>query len=135
MPLDQVVAESVRAAPDVNAVATRNGGEVSILLWNYHDADVAAAPAAIELAFDGLKGAEAVASEFRVDATHSNSYSVWRQMGSPAQPTAEQIARLEKAGQLEQTQPDHNVPVHDGKARLETSIPRQGVVLIRLREK
>jgi xylan 1,4-beta-xylosidase len=135
LPLEQVVAESVRTAPDVNAVATRNGREVDVLIWNYHDADLVAPVASIELAVDGLRGTDAVASEFRVDATHSNAYAAWKQMGSPARPTTQQVAELEKAGALKQSQPDHTVPLHDGKANLETSVPRQGVVLIRLRER
>jgi xylan 1,4-beta-xylosidase len=135
LPLEQVVAESIRTAPDVNAVATRTGREVDVLLWNYHDADLSAPAASIELAVDGLSGTEAVASEFRVDATHSNAFRAWKQMGKPARPTPEQVAELEKAGALEQTVHDHRVSVLEGKLKIETSIPRQGVVLIRLREK
>jgi len=135
LPLEQVVAESVRTAPDVNAVATRNGREVDVLVWNYHDVDAFEPAAEVELLIDGLSEKQIVVSEFRVDATHSNAYSAWKQMGSPSRPSAQQIAELEKAGGLEQTQPDHIVPVQSGKLRLDTSIPRQGVALIRLRER
>jgi xylan 1,4-beta-xylosidase len=135
LPLEQVVADSVRVTPDVNAVATRNGREVAVLLWNYHDADLPAPLTSIVLAVDGLRGTEVLASEFRVDAMHSNAFSAWKQMGSPAQPTATQIVELEKAGALEQSQPDHAVSLHEGKVNLGTNVPRQGVVLIRLRER
>ena len=40
LPLAEVVANGVRGAPDVNAIATRDGSEVAILVWNYHDDDV-----------------------------------------------------------------------------------------------
>ena len=133
--LEHVIADSVRVAPDVNAVATRNGSEVDVLLWNYHDADMPAPPAAVELDVDGLARTEAVASEFRVDAAHSNAYRAWKQMGSPARPTPEQISELEKAGALEQSQPEHKIPVRGGKVIVEAAIPRQGAVLIRLRER
>ena len=86
LPLEQVVKESIAGAPDVNVVATRNGDEVDVLLWNYHDADVEVASAAVHLGVDGLRGKTAVASEFRMDWTHSNAYRVWQQMGSPAHP-------------------------------------------------
>jgi xylan 1,4-beta-xylosidase len=134
--LDSVVANSVTGAPDVNAVATRNGSEVDILIWNYHDADVPAEPAQVRLEADGLHGATAMVSEYRMDATHSNAYRTWQQMGSPAQPTPEQKSELEKAGALDQTVPGLSLPVHDGRASLEMSpLPRQGVVLVRLRER
>jgi xylan 1,4-beta-xylosidase len=135
LPLAQVVASSVPDAPDVNAVATRNGSEVDVLVWNYHDADVAAASAAIHLVIDGLRGRSVVAAEFRMDATHSNSYRVWQQMGSPAQPTDEQKRQLEQAGALEQSVAGHSLALKAGQAGIDLTLPRQGVVLVRLRER
>ena len=133
--LDDVVQTSVTAAPDVNAVATRNGKELEILLWNYHDADVPAPPAQIHLSVDGLRGHSAVAAEFRVDEAHSNAYRAWQQMGSPAYPSAEQTEELEKAGALEQSVADHEVGIKNGKAEIDLALPRQGVALVRLRER
>jgi xylan 1,4-beta-xylosidase len=134
LPLADVVEHSVDAAADVNAVATRNGREVDVLIWNYHDADVPVSAAHIHLAVDGLNGKGIMAAEFRMDDTHSNAYRTWRQMGSPAHPTPEQARQLEKAGCLEQIMADHGVAVKDGKAGIDLSLPRQGVALIRLRE-
>ena len=133
--LEDIVAHSATVAPDVNAVATRNGREVDVLLWNYHDADVPAQPAEIHLTIDGLRGKTAIASEFRVDETHGNAYRAWQQMGSPAHPTPEQTQQLEKAGALEQTVPAHTLNVKNGKAEIALTLPRQGVALVRLRER
>ena len=133
LPLAQVTGESVTGAPDVNAVATRNGSEIDVLVWNYHDADVPADPARIEVVLDGLGGKSASASEFRMDATHSNAYRLWQQMGSPAQPTEEQKRKLEQAARLEQTVPDHAIAIHTGEARIHLELPRQGVALLSVR--
>jgi xylan 1,4-beta-xylosidase len=135
LPLPQVIAESVTAAPDVNAVATRNGGEIDVFLWNYHDADLPAQPAWIELTVDGLREGSVTESEFRMDATHSNAYGVWKGMGSPAQPDDGQKRALHRAGTLDQSQADHSAAVNGGKIRMEIELPRQGVVLERLRER
>lgn len=135
LPLRQILDHSVTAAPDVNAVATRNGREIDVLLWNYHDADVPAPPAAIHLSIDGLATKSVTASEFRMDAAHSNAYRVWQQMGSPAHPSPDQLAQLEKAAQLEQTISAQPLPVRAGQAALDLTLPRQGVVLIRLMER
>jgi len=132
LPLAQILDRSVTGAPDVNAVATRNSGEVDVLLWNYHDADVDAAPAQVHLAVDGLRWKSGAAAEFRMDATHSNAYRVWLQMGSPAHPDAEQMTQLTKAAALEETVPEHGIRVRSGKAALDLSLPRQAVVLVRL---
>ena len=135
LPLEQVVAQSVTAAPDVNALATRNGKEVDVLVWNYHDADVAVPDAQVEVAIDGLRGARVSESEFRVDATHSNAYRVWQGMGSPAQPNTEQVNVLEQAGKLEQTQASHSIAAAKGTATIALGVPRQGVVLVQLLER
>ncbi len=132
LPLAGLLEYGVASAPDVNAVATRNNGEIDVLLWNYRDADLPAPPAEIHLAVDGLHGNDAIAAEFRMDATHSNAYRAWQQMGSPAHPAADQVTQLEKAGALEQSVPDRSIPVRAGLAGIDLELPRQGVVLVRL---
>ena len=132
LPLTDILARSVPGAPDVNAVATRNGREVDVLLWHYHDADYPARAAMIHLTVDGLNGKSVIAAEFRMDETHSNAYRVWQQMGSPGHPDREQMLQLEKAGALEETVPDHSVAVSGGVAGIDLEIPRQGVVLVRI---
>jgi xylan 1,4-beta-xylosidase len=133
IPLDDVVEHSVTGAPDINAVAARNGSEVDVLVWNYHDADVAGPAAEIEIEVDGLKGQQAIAAEFRMDDTLSNGYRAWQQMGSPEHPSAQQVAELQKDAGLEETVMDHVIAVKDGKAHVRLTLPRQGVALVRLR--
>jgi xylan 1,4-beta-xylosidase len=134
LPLADVVEHSVVGAADINAVATRNGEEVDVLLWNYHDADVPAPPAQVHLTVDGLSGKMVTAAEFRMDAEHSNAYQVWQQIGSPAHPTPVQVEQLQKAGALEQTVVDHAIALDLGAAGIDLTLPRQAVVLIRLRQ-
>jgi len=133
LPLDDVVAHGVTGAPDINAVAARNGREIDILLWNYHDADVRGPAAEIALEVDGLKGKHGIAAEFRMDETHGNGYRAWRQMGGPAHPSAEEGAALQKAAGLEQTIADHAIEVKGGKATVTLTLPRQGVALVRIK--
>ena len=74
-------------------------------------------------------------TEFRVDDMHSNAYRVWQQMGRPEKPSPEQQARLQRAGQLEETVHNQNVAVNGGKAHIELVLPRQGVAVVRLEER
>ena len=55
----------------------------------------------ISITVEGLPATEVTLTEYRIDNEHSNSYEVWKKMGSPQNPTPEQIALLEKAGQLQ----------------------------------
>lgn len=131
---EDVVREGVRAHPEINAIATRNAHEIAILLWNYHDDDLPAPAAPIELAISGLPAAStrALLEHFRIDASHSNSFAAWNQIGSPQTPTPEQYEKLEAAGQLQLLDSPAWVPIANGAAHLSFPLPRQAVSLIRL---
>jgi len=135
LPLADIVEHGVTAAPDVNAVATRSGSEIDILVWNYHDADLPAPASRVNLSVDGLKTKTVMAAEFRMDETHSNAYRAWQQMGSPAHPSADEVSELQRAAALEQTMPGHALAVHEGrKIDLALAVPRQAVLLVRIIE-
>jgi xylan 1,4-beta-xylosidase len=134
LPTDQVLREGVRSQPDINAIATRRDREIEILVWNYHDDDLRAAPAPVELTVAGLpRTVEHVQLEhFRIDSTHSNAFSAWKNMGSPASPSTEQCAELERAGQLQLLTSPGWIPIHSSRAQLKFLLPRQAMSLVRL---
>jgi xylan 1,4-beta-xylosidase len=133
LPLDVVRETGVRERPDINAIATRQGGSVAILVWNYHDDDLAAGPAHVELSVEGLSERRVTVEHNRIDADHSNAYEAWKRMGSPQTPTPAQYAQLEKSGQLAQIAPPQTLDVEGGRVRLTHALPRQGVSLFLLR--
>ena len=101
LPVEQVLSGSVRSDADIGAVATRSERKLEVLLWNYHDDDVAAEPAKVKLTIRGFPMAPHFGvGEYLMDAKHSNAYAVWQQMGSPAEPTEKQFRRLQVAGNL-----------------------------------
>jgi xylan 1,4-beta-xylosidase len=132
--VDEILKNSVRQQPDIDGMATAGDREAAVMLWNYHDDDAPAAAASVQVEVGGLPPAAArvLVKHFRIDETHSNSYTVWREMGSPQKPTPEQYARLEAAGQLELLESPQWVSVEKGVVRLEFPLPRQGVSLLRL---
>jgi xylan 1,4-beta-xylosidase len=134
LPTDEVLQGGVRGKPDINAIATRKESEVEIVIWNYHDDDLAAPVAQIELRVDGLpaKATRALGEHFRIDGSHSNSFAAWKEMGSPQSPSHEQYEQLERAGQLQLLSSPAWVPVERGALRLQFALPRQGVSLLRI---
>jgi xylan 1,4-beta-xylosidase len=134
LPGAQVVQSGVREQPDINAIATRNQREVGILVWNYHDDDVASAPAAIGLSITGLpeEARRALLEHFRVDSDYSNAFSAWKAMGSPASLSESQAEELQKAGQLRMLTSPAWVEAENGVVRLSFQLPRQGLSLVRL---
>jgi xylan 1,4-beta-xylosidase len=133
--LDDMIANGVRQAPDVDAFATKAEHEAAVMVWNYHDDDLPAAGADVEVTIGGIPaGVKKVLLEhYRIDDTHSNSYTVWKAMGSPQQPTEEQYAQLKAAGQLQLLTSPEWLDVKDGKVTIETNLPRQATSLMHLK--
>jgi xylan 1,4-beta-xylosidase len=132
--LDDILSKGVRQAPDVDAIATKAEHEAAIMVWNYHDDDLPAPPAEAQVAIAGIPaGAKKVLLQhYRIDDTHSNSYTAWKAMGSPQMPTDEQYARLKEAGQLELLTSPQWLDVTDGKVTIDMELPRQATSLLRL---
>ncbi len=130
-PLQEVLRRSVTGEPDVNAVATRGAHGIEVLLWNYHDDDVPAPPAQVQLQVKGLSRKAVRVTQFRMDAEHANAYTAWQQMGSPQTLTPEQTRRLQQSAELKAT-PLTGVQVKAGTATVSLDLPRQGVYLLRL---
>jgi xylan 1,4-beta-xylosidase len=128
--LDAVIDRGVRNAPDIAAIASRQGPTIAVLVWNYHDDDVTAAPADVELLVEGFPARRARLEHFRVDALHSNAYEAWKKMGSPQPPTPAQHAQLERAGALERLSAPERIDVKDARLTVRFSLPRQAVSLL-----
>jgi xylan 1,4-beta-xylosidase len=130
VPLEMILRRGVRAKPDVSALASRAGKKIAIMVWHYHDDDLPGPVAQVDLTVDGLTGSRARLTEYRIDGDHSNAYTAWQKMGSPAQPTPAQVAELEKAGHLAVLGNLETVPVKSGKASVYLQLPRQAVTLL-----
>jgi xylan 1,4-beta-xylosidase len=132
LPLDAMRDTGVRGAPDIGALASRDARSVSVLLWNYHDDDLPAPAAAIDLAIDGLPASGATITHYRVDADHGNAYEAWKRMGSPQPPSAAQYRALEAAGALQTLAPPSRLRLSNGHAQIPVTLPRQAVSLVRI---
>ncbi len=131
-PLEAIRDAGVRERPDINALAARSARTIAVLVWNYHDDDLAAPAADVDLTIEGAPDGQATLTHMRVDQEHSNAYEAWKKMGSPQPPTSSQHAQLEKAGKLQPLGPPERVRVRQGTVRLAFSLPRQGVSLVKL---
>jgi len=135
--LGEILKSGVRQAPDVDGFATSGEREAAVMVWNYHDDDLPAPTATVQVTITGIPaGVNRVLLEhYRIDDTHSNAYTVWKRMGSPQSPTAEQYAQLRQAGQLELLTSPKWLDVDQGKVTVDTELPRQATSLLRLQWK
>ncbi|MFI5184452.1 MAG: beta-xylosidase [Vicinamibacteria bacterium] len=131
VPLEVLLKEGVRGTPDVSAIASVEGGHLGIIVWHYHDDDVAGPEAAVTLDVKGLPRIRGV-EHYRVDETHANAYAEWKRMGSPVAPSREQYARLEARGRLAAAEAPTVETWGDGATRLTFRLPRQAVSLFAL---
>jgi xylan 1,4-beta-xylosidase len=135
IPLNDILSSGVRQAPDVDALATNGEHQAAVMLWNYHDDDLPAPGTSVHVTVEGIPaGVKKVLLEhFRIDDTHSNSYTVWKAMGSPQSPTPDQYAQMKQAGQLELFSSPEWLDVSEGKVVIATDLPRQAISLMRLK--
>ena len=134
LPAEEIAGNGVRGQPDINALAARKDHDIEILVWNYHDDDLPADGAPIDLVVEGLQAETNVAlsEHFRVDSRHSNAFTAWKEMGSPQPPSRAQYEQLQDAGQLQLLDSPAWIPIERGAARIQFTLPRQGLSLLRL---
>lgn len=133
VPFEELVKTGVRLTPDIDAFATKADHEAAVMVWNYHDDDVPAPAAEVQITVTGFPSEvkKVLVEHYRIDETHSNAYTAWKNMGSPQSPTPGQYAALKAAGQLQLLTSPEWIDVAGGKATLETVLPRQAVSLLR----
>jgi xylan 1,4-beta-xylosidase len=131
-PLRAVLDSSVRTRTDIGALAAKDQHTATIMVWNYHDANLPGVSEPVQVRLNGVPASAVTVTHYRIDAAHSNSYEVWKKMGSPPQPTAAQIATLEKAGKLQTFAKPAKHTVRSGTLALDLAMPRQGVSLLKV---
>jgi len=129
----EVVESGVRGEKtDIGAIASKGNNYASIMFWNYHDDDKFSNDASIRLIINGIPSGKVAVTQYRIDRDHSNSYEVWKKMGSPQDPSPLQYAELERSGMLGMYGKRTKGKVKDGSLRISTSVQRQGVGLLRI---
>ena len=117
---------------DINALATIDKNSASIMLWNYHDNNTKIGnPTAVTVKLKGLENESVLLEHFIIDQKNSNSYSLWLKMGSPQNPTDDQVAQLEEAGQLKLASSPTWISIDNGKTTINLDLERQAVSLFR----
>jgi xylan 1,4-beta-xylosidase len=131
--LDILRESGVKAeAPDINALASKDKNGISIMVWNYHDDDLSAKASQVRIDISGLSSSKVLVQEYRIDKENSNSYEVWKNMGSPQNPTPVQYEALADAGELKLFTSPYWTDIRNGSISLSLNLPRQGVSLFRL---
>ena len=131
--LDTMMRESVRGAPDIAALTSLEGNKLCVLLWHYHDDDVAGPDAQIQLTLSHLPLPAGLAkiTRYLIDQTHSNAYAEWQRLGSPGAPDEKQYAQMKEASLLATVADSPaTVTIEGNAAKLQLTLARQAVSLL-----
>jgi len=132
--LDDILVKGVGGDADVGVMATRHDDTLAILVWHYHDDDVAGPDAAIKVSVKGLRRGNPAVTHYRIDQLHSNSYAAWQRLGSPIAPDKAAYDTLRAAAQLSALDvAETTVARVGGSVQLSFALPRQGVSLLLIR--
>jgi xylan 1,4-beta-xylosidase len=136
IPVDAIIADSVRGEPDLGVVASIDDARsrLTIVTWNYHDvAGGYADRRDIRVTLVGLpRGSHrGRAVEYSIDEVSGNAYTAWLAMGSPQSPAADQVAKLRAAAGMRAVARDLTSTL-TGDLQLDLSLPRQSVKLIEI---
>lgn len=130
--LPDMLRSGVRGKPDVSALAAMKGKKMTVLVWHYHDDDLRGPDAEVRVDLIGAPKGVPKVKRYLVDETHSNSFTAWRAMGSPQQPSAEQIAELEEACKLVDLKEEPRFIEEENLSAVMVTLPRQGVTLLEM---
>ncbi|HMB62555.1 MAG TPA: hypothetical protein VKN36_05750, partial [Eudoraea sp.] len=117
---------------DINALASKDVHTACVMVWNYHDANTGMGKSTpVHVQVKGMPPGRMFFEHFTIDQKNSNSYHLWQEMGSPQNPTEEQIALLEEAGQLKLATSPVWITMGDGGTTIKIPLERQAVSLLR----
>lgn len=118
--------ERLTTSPD-NVIATESAnGEIEVAAWNLVDPGARGSEATIDLEFRHTPSSARVTIE-RLDEDHGNVLKAYAALGSPLDPTAEQVEQLNRATALP-------VPseTHLSNGKISIHLARNTLVLIKV---
>jgi xylan 1,4-beta-xylosidase len=117
---------------DINALAAVDGKKATVMVWNYHDLNIIAPATPVDLTIRGIQADEVTLRRYSIDQENSNSYTLWKKMGSPQQVSPEQYGQLEAAGKLKLVAGPDRVKITNGELVIPADMEGQAVSLFEM---
>jgi xylan 1,4-beta-xylosidase len=131
-PVEEILKSSIRGAQsDIGALASKDSKSAAIMIWNYHDDDKPGPTEIVTLSIENIPSKKVSLNIYLIDKENSNSYEEWKKMGSPQNPTQQQIEVLEKSGKLKRISVK-KIKIKDNKTVIALKMERQAVALVKL---
>ncbi|MBD3287321.1 hypothetical protein GF337_00820, partial [candidate division KSB1 bacterium] len=118
----------------VHGIATRNADKsVEIILYHFNDDDkenTQHAQYSVQIAIKNIPFQTGYLQIFKIDELHSNAYTLWKQMGSPEEPTPSQLLALKSQDDLQLAEPMSKIQILNGTYKQRLQIQNNSVALI-----
>jgi len=122
----------------VHGIATRTGeASIEVALYHFIEGDTynnLKNDYNIQLQVTGCMQSEYVFEYYRIDEKFSNSYNLWKKIGSPEYPSPEQLRILQENDDLTLFEPVTKVATPNGRFRTEITLHTNNVAFVRLRQ-
>ncbi len=118
---------------EVDVLASRDDdGQLAVLVWRHADDQYHRdeQPTSTDVQVSGLPDGTYAVEHLRIDADHSNAHTVWAALGSPQDPTADELAAISARQGLEPLTDVGTVTVTGGTLALDVSLPLPAVSLL-----
>ncbi|NUR95071.1 MAG: glycoside hydrolase [Kribbellaceae bacterium] len=117
---------------EVDALGSRaDDGTVAVLIWRHIDDQYQTSDdeTPVRVVLRNVPAGEYRLRHRRIDADHSNSFTVWQQLGSPQDPTPPELAAIHARQGLEDFDAERNLTVA-GDLTLDVSLPLPSASLL-----
>lgn len=122
---------------EIDTLATRlDDGSLAVLVWRHADDQYSTDEASTEVTVrvSGVPAESYSVEEYRIDADHSNAHTVWKALGSPQDPSDDELASIHARQGLETVGSAREVSAgDDGSLIITTRLPLPAVSLLVLR--
>jgi xylan 1,4-beta-xylosidase len=129
---NQRIPAIIDKADGLDGLATVSDRGAQILLWNYVAPKSDAVSGPISLEVKGFSSDRATVKRYLVDEYHSNAYTCWKKMGSPAEPTELQLQELKDSMELELVELNRSFQVDGGQLTVDTTLSPGSVSPIKI---
>ena len=117
---------------NIDGLATRRGNSIQVMIYNFNqdvnDREMKNAAMSVTLPYRGPYRL----THYRIDENHSNTYTIWKSMGKPLIPDADQMNQIKSGQGLELLEPVQIVKPDGNKILIPLALPHHSVSLLLL---
>ncbi|MBN2030684.1 DUF2961 domain-containing protein [bacterium] len=118
----------------VHGFATKNGDQsVEVILYHLDEEDFYnenSQTLTVDLTINQIPFDDCLVQVYKIDETHSNGYTVWKDLGSPTEPTVEELNEIKSRDDLELAEPEMWKTILDGTFTKRIQIQNNSVVMV-----